>query len=214
MHSMMVPATSLPVALEMPWRPGELLTSRILGPASERRISTPATVRLSARAALMAVWRSSRLSFAVVAVPPWWRLERKSPDAAVRFMAPTTLPCTTKARMSSPAASLTNSWTRKFASRLEKASIMAAATFLVSASTTPLPWVDSSSLRITGAPPTRSMSSLVSRVVEANAVAGMPRRWLAKTWWASSLSRELPMALAELRQYTPIASNWRTTARP
>ena len=73
---------------------------------------------------------------------------------AFRGMAATTLSPTTKQRMSEPAASRMNSCTRKSASRPRKAVIRLSAAFLVSASTTPLPWVLFKTLTSSGAPPT------------------------------------------------------------
>ena len=55
------------------------------------------------------------------------------------------------------------------------------AAFLVSASTTPLPWVDSSSFTIKGAVPTKAIRFEVSLGEAAKAVVGMPIFFAAKT---------------------------------
>ncbi len=77
-------------------------------------------------------------------------------------MEATTLSPMTKQRMSAPAASLMNSCTRKLASSSRKASMTLSAALLVSASTTPMPWVPSSSFTTSGAPPTSSIRAAVS----------------------------------------------------
>src|SRR6056297_3838224 len=74
MKPMIMPATSLPVAVSMPSRPGEELTSITRGPWLERSRSTPATFRPMMRAALTAVERSSGVILIRLAVPPRCRL--------------------------------------------------------------------------------------------------------------------------------------------
>src|SRR6056297_655867 len=164
----------LPVEVSIPSKPGEELTSSTLGPLSERRRSTPAMLRSNTRAARIAVSRSARVMRTDLAEPPRCRLERKSPSAPVRFIEATTLLPMTRQRISSPAASLTKSCTRKFALSPRKASITDSAAFFVSARTTPLPCVDSSSLTISGAVPTRPIRLPVSLGEAAKAVLGMP----------------------------------------
>ena len=56
--------------------------------------------------------------------------------------------------MSRPRLSLTNFWIKTFWRALCKVSMIASAILVVSAKITPMPWVPSSSLMITGAPPT------------------------------------------------------------
>src|SRR5690606_23048722 len=109
-YLMISPAMSFPVACSIPSRPGEEFTSKINGPRAEGSISTPATVNPMARAAAIAVSLSVRVNLTTSAVPPRCKFERNSPSFAVLFMAPTTLPSTTKARMSVPLASLMYSW--------------------------------------------------------------------------------------------------------
>ncbi len=82
------------------------------------------------------------------------------------------------------------------ASSCRKASITDSAAFFVSASTTPLPCVPSTSLMISGAPPTRSMTLSVSFTDLANAVTGSPIPWRARICKARSLSRDRPIASA------------------
>src|SRR5262249_12826718 len=82
-------ATSTPVAVSMPSRPGEELTSITSGPRLERSMSTPHTLRPIERAALSAVARSADVIFTACASPPRWRLERKSPFAPERSIAAT-----------------------------------------------------------------------------------------------------------------------------
>jgi hypothetical protein len=77
-------------------------------------------------------------------------------------------------------------------------STMASATRLLGARMTPMPWVPSSSLMTTGAPPTRSMAGRTSARLRTKAVAGMPMSWRERIWMARSLSRELVMPLAVL----------------
>ena len=77
-------------------------------------------------------------------------------------MAATTFPLTTKQRMSWPFASLMNSCTKMLVLTDLKALMTLSAALSVSARTTPLPCVDSSSLMISGAPLTMRMRSLVS----------------------------------------------------
>ena len=76
----------------------------------------------------------------------------------------------------------------KLARRPRKASITDSAVCLVSASTTPLPCVLSSSLTITGAVPTSPMIFAVSLGETAKAVVGMPIFLEARIWCAWSLS--------------------------
>ncbi len=72
-------------------------------------------------------------------------------------------------------------------------SMIADATPVSGASTTPIPCVPSSSLMTTGAPPTRSMAGRTSARLRANAVAGIPMACRERIWIARSLSRELAM---------------------
>src|SRR6056297_2765022 len=139
MKPMIMPATSLPVAVSMPSRPGEELTSITRGPWLERSRSTPATFRPMMRAALTAVERSSGVILIRLAVPPRCRLERNSPGLAWRLIEATTLSPTTKQRISAPPASLMYSWTMIDTSSPMKASRTLSAAFLVSQSTTPIP---------------------------------------------------------------------------
>ena len=76
--------------------------------------------------------------------------------------------------MSEPPASLMYSCTRMLASSCRKAAMTDSAAFFVSASTTPTPWVPSSSFTITGAPPTVSSRPSMSLVEWAKAVTGRP----------------------------------------
>ena len=77
-----------------------------------------------------------------------------------------------------------------------------------------MPWVPSSSLITTGAPPTRSIAGSTSARLRTNAVRGMPMSWRDRIWMARSLSRALAMPFAVFGVYTSICSNWRTTAVP
>ncbi len=54
-----------------------------------------------------------------------------------------------------------------------------------------MPWVPSSSLITTGAPPTRSMAAITSARSRTKVVAGIPMWWRERIWVARSLSREL-----------------------
>jgi hypothetical protein len=82
---------------------------------AERIISTPATFKSIAFAALIAFLLHS--SFMTVAVPPRWILALNSPGIA-SLSEITTLPSITKQRMSLPFASLMNSWTNILAFKL------------------------------------------------------------------------------------------------
>ncbi len=90
----------------------------------------------------------------------------------------------------------------------------ASATFRSGAKITPIPWVPSSSLITTGAPPTRSIAGITSARLRTKAVAGIPMSWRDKIWIERSLSLELAMPWAVFGVYTSISSNWRTTAMP
>jgi hypothetical protein len=58
-YSTIAPATSMPLVVSMPSRPGEAFTSMTTGPSSERSMSTPATPSWSTSAARSAVCCSS-----------------------------------------------------------------------------------------------------------------------------------------------------------
>ena len=75
----------------------------------------------------------------------------------------------------------------------------------VSASSTPMPWVPSISLMMTGAPPTRSMAGSTSFLSVTKVVWGMPMWWRLSTCRLRSLSRELAMPWAVLAQKTSIS---------
>ena len=62
--------------------------------------------------------------------------------------------------MSRPRLSLTKLWMRTFCFVLCRVSMMASATLTSGARMTPMPWVPSSSLMTTGAPPTRSIAGM------------------------------------------------------
>ncbi len=107
------------------------------------------------RAARIAIERSSGVILTGSAVPPRWRLERNSPGLPLRFIAATTLPPITSARMSCPLASLMNSCTRMLhVGAAERLDHRFGRLGSVSPSTTPMPCVPSSSLITSGAPPT------------------------------------------------------------
>ncbi len=59
-----------------------------------------------------------------------------------------------------------------------------------------MPWVPSSSLITTGAPPTRSMAEVTSARSRTKVVAGIPMLWRDRIWVARSLSRLLVMPYA------------------
>ncbi len=88
------------------------------------------------------------------------------------------------------------------------------AAFLVSARTTPTPWVPSSSLTTSGAPPTISITPSMSLVEWAKLVIGSPTPERARSCIDRSLSREREIACDSATENTPIISNWRTTAVP
>src|SRR5512133_3284553 len=75
---------SSPVVASRPSKPGEELTSRILGPVRASSMSTPATSRPITRVALTAASAYSRGRSSGSASPPRWMLERKSPARARR----------------------------------------------------------------------------------------------------------------------------------
>ena len=96
MNATIIPAMSLRVANSMPSRPGVELTSSTTGPRPERIRSTPATLSPITLAARTAVRRSSGVISTSTALPPRWRLARKSPCLAVRCIEATTSPPMTK----------------------------------------------------------------------------------------------------------------------
>ena len=61
-----------------------------------------------------------------------------------------------------------------------------------------MPWVPSSSLMTTGAPPTRSIAGITSARSRTNVVAGIAMWCRDRIWVARSLSRELVMPAAVL----------------
>ena len=126
------------------------------------------------RAARTAVERSSGVMRINDAVPPRCRLERNSPGLAWRFMVATTLSPMTKQRMSAPPASLMYSCTRMLTLSPMKACTTLSAACSVSARTTPIPWVPSTNLITSGAPPTILIRSCTSSGAWAKPVMGSP----------------------------------------
>ena len=100
--------------------------------------------------------------------------------------------------MSRPLLSLTKRWMSTFCFVLCSVSMIASATLSSGARMTPMPWVPSSSLMTTGAPPTRSIAGITSARSRTNVVAGMPMPWRDRIWVARSLSRELAIPLEVL----------------
>ena len=203
-----------PVAPSMPSSPGEELTSSTSGPRLLRSRSTPATARPITAAARSAVSVSAGVRRTISALPPRCRLERNSPASAWRFIAATTFPPTTKQRMSAPRASATNSWTRKLAYRPRNASITLREAEGFSASTTPVPWVPSTSLITCGGLPSRFMRSPVSSGLSPNTVLGRPMPCSASSCMQRSLSRARRIESERFNTKVPIISNWRATAVP
>ena len=158
----------------MPSRPGDELTSITTGPLFARSISTPHMFKPMVLAASTAVFRSAGDKRTTLAEPPLCKFDLNSPGAAWRFIAATTLPPTTRQRMSAPPASFMYSCTSILALSPIKASIMASAAFSVSAKTTPMPWVPSNNLITTGAPPTFLIKSDTLSGRLAKPVLGMP----------------------------------------
>ena len=95
--------------------------------------------------------------------------------------------------MSRPFDSLTNRWIRTFCRVLCSVSMIASATLMSGARMTPMPWVPSSSLITTGAPPTRSIAGITSARSRTKVVAGIAIWCLDRICDARSLSRELEM---------------------
>ena len=122
-------------------------------------MSTPATRRPMIWAARTAVrsYSSGRASTGSTE-PPRCTLDRNSSPCAIRRIAATTRSPTTSARMSRPLLSATNRWISTFCFVLCSVSMIASATLRSGARITPMPWVPSSSLMTTGAPPTRSIA--------------------------------------------------------
>ena len=100
--------------------------------------------------------------------------------------------------MSRPLLSLTNRWISTFCRVLCRVSMIASATLIVGARITPMPWVPSSSLITTGAPPTRSIAGITSARSRTNVVAGIATPCRDRICVARSLSRELLMPPAVL----------------
>jgi len=119
--------TFLPEVFSMPSNPGVLFISKTNGPFFDCRISTPQKPKFIAFAAFMAIFSSVGESEIVSEVPPRCRLLRKSPLLHLRFIAATTTPSTTMARMSAPFASSIYSWSRNFTPAAFKVSIVASA---------------------------------------------------------------------------------------
>ncbi|MNE39837.1 hypothetical protein D3C80_1338120 [compost metagenome] len=101
-----------------------------------------------------------------------------------------------------------------FCLRPMNASITDSAAVAVSHSTTPMPWVPSSTLITNGAPLTISIRSGMSSGEWANPVTGKPIPRRDNNCSERSLSRERAMATDSLSGNTPIISNWRSTAQP
>ena len=211
---MIRPATSTPVAVSTPSSPGEQLTSMTTGPWFERRMSTPDTLRPErpggphGDAALLG--REPHLLGGPAAV----QVRAEVAGRALALDGGDHPVADDEARMSLPPASLMYSCTRMLASSWRKAAITDSAAFLVSASTTPTPWVPSSSFTITGAPPTVSSSPSMSLVEWAKPVTGRPMPVPGQQLQARSLSRVRVIAWHSLAESVPISSNWRTTAVP
>ena len=100
--------------------------------------------------------------------------------------------------MSRPRLSVTKLWISTFCFVDCSVSMIASATLTSGARMTPMPWVPSSSLMTTGAPPTRSIAGRTSARLRTNAVAGMPMLCRDRIWVARSLSREFAMPFAVL----------------
>ena len=116
--------------------------------------------------------------------------------------------------MSRPRLSLTKCWMSTFCLVDCRVSMIASAIFTSGARMTPMPWVPSSSLMTTGAPPTRSIAGRTSARLRTKVVAGIPMLCRDRICVARSLSRAFEMPFAVLGVYTSICSNWRTTAVP
>ncbi|MNH33353.1 hypothetical protein D3C79_938590 [compost metagenome] len=101
-----------------------------------------------------------------------------------------------------------------FCFRPMNASITDSAAWVVSHSTTPMPWVPSSTLITRGAPLTIWIKSGMSSGEWAKPVIGRPMPRRDSNCSERSLSRERAMATDSLSGYTPIISNWRNTAHP
>ncbi|MNC13346.1 hypothetical protein D3C75_610900 [compost metagenome] len=101
-----------------------------------------------------------------------------------------------------------------FCLRPMNASITDSAAFAVSQSTTPIPWVPSSTLITSGAPLTMSIRSGMSSGEWAKPVTGRPMPLRDSSCSERSLSRERLIATDSLSGNTPIISNWRSTAQP
>jgi hypothetical protein len=95
--------------------------------------------------------------------------------------------------MSRPLDSLTKRWISTFCRVDCSVSMIASATLMSGARMTPMPWVPSSSLMTTGAPPTRSIAGITSPRPCTKVVAGIPIWWRDRIWVARSLSRLLAM---------------------
>ena len=194
--STIAPAMSSSLAASMPSSPGEELTSITIGPLSLSSMSTPATFSPMIWADWTATrWYSSSSSTASV-VPPRCTFERNSSPWAVRRIAATTRSPRTKARMSRPLLSAMKRWIRTCCRVLCRVSITASATLVSGARITPMPWVPSSSLMTTGAPPTRSIAGSTSARSRTKVVAGMPTSWRDRIWIERSLSREFAIPAA------------------
>ena len=178
-------------------------------------MSTPDTLRPIARAARTAMLRSSGVSFTLLGGAAAVQVGAEVAGRALalhRGDHPVADDEGSGCRL--PPASLMNSCTRMLASSWRKAAMTDSAAFLVSASTTPTPWVPSSSLTITGAPPTVSSRPSMSLVEWAKPVTGRPMPAADSSWRLRSLSRLRVMAWLSLAEKVPIISNWRTTAVP
>ena len=79
--------------------------------------------------------------------------------------------------MSRPLLSAMKRWINTFWRVLCSVSMIASATLISGARITPMPWVPSSSLMTTGAPPTRSIAGNTSARSRTNVVAGMAILW-------------------------------------
>ncbi len=140
----------------------------------------------------------SGVSVTCSTVPPRCTFDRNSSPDAVRRMAATTRSPTTSARMSLPRLSEMKLWISTFCLVECSVSTIDSATLASGARITPMPWVPSSSLMTTGAPPTCSIAMRTSARLLTNAVAGIPMLCRDRIWLARSLSREFVMPFAVL----------------
>ena len=186
---MIAPATSSLVAASIPSRPGEELTSITSGPSLPSSMSTPATRRpmiCAARTAARSYSASSSTgSTRAAAVHVGAELVALRDAPHRRHHAVADDQGADVAALALADEPLDQDVLPGALQRLDDR----LGDLAVGARITPMPWVPSSSLITTGAPPTRSIAGITSARSRTKVVAGIAMLWRDRICVARSLSR-------------------------